>query len=312
MEETSIAATVAGLADCISRLSFLADDSSGSVGTHLEEYSYLGLDTPVKRARPQPGFDLTYVKFTGEGNGDAGDQYIGLDRFGRVADQRWVSASDTGHPADRFQYGYDADSNPLYRDNKVNSAFGELFHANGSSGGYDGFNQLTQFCRGALSDTNSDGVPDTVSTASHSQSWGLDVMGNWTSLATDGSATLNSFNKQNQYTASAFSYDNSGPRPARGPRRGAGNFRRRETAVAVYWVSLADVNVVVSGPSVVVVPVPGRAGVRFVSTTVGSTRAIGWTEMSMPLPCPSAWLTVTLTKPTTWYWALLPSPRVAW
>jgi len=31
-----------GLDTSISRLSFLADDNLGQVGTHLEEYSYLG------------------------------------------------------------------------------------------------------------------------------------------------------------------------------------------------------------------------------------------------------------------------------
>jgi hypothetical protein len=31
--------------------------------------------------------ELTY--YTSGGSGDAGDQYTGLDRFGRVVDQRW-------------------------------------------------------------------------------------------------------------------------------------------------------------------------------------------------------------------------------
>jgi YD repeat-containing protein len=82
-----------GLDSDISRLSFLADDSSGSVGTHLEEYSYLGLGTIVRAARPEPGTELTYIKRSGESDGDAGDKYIGLDRFGRVADQRWMTSS---------------------------------------------------------------------------------------------------------------------------------------------------------------------------------------------------------------------------
>src|SRR5258707_11163684 len=149
-----------GLNDSISRLSSLSD----STGT-LESYDYLGLATVVKRAHPQIGVDLTYVKQTGESNGDAGDQYIGLDRFGRVVDVRWIVTS-SGTATDRFQYGYDRDNNPLYRDNIVNSAFGELYHANGPTNGYDQLNQLTDFRRGTLSDTNSDGVPDTVSTAS--------------------------------------------------------------------------------------------------------------------------------------------------
>src|SRR5207249_11151578 len=127
--------------------------------TTLESYSYLGLYTDVNRAHPQPGVDLTYIKQGIEGNGDAGDQYTGLDRFGRVVDQRWIVAA-TGTATDRFKYGYDRDSNRLYRDNLVNSSFGELYHANGASNGYDQLNQLTDFRRGTLSDTNTDGVPD--------------------------------------------------------------------------------------------------------------------------------------------------------
>src|SRR5207237_4074892 len=77
-----------GLNDSISRLSSLSD----STGT-LESYSYLGLSTVVTRSHPQPGVDRTYVKQTGESNGAAGDQYTGLDAFGRVVDQRWIDTS---------------------------------------------------------------------------------------------------------------------------------------------------------------------------------------------------------------------------
>src|SRR5439155_20779322 len=136
------------LADTISRLDSLSDTS----GT-LESDSYLGLDTVVKRAHSQPGVDLTYIKQSGESNGDAGDQYTGLDRFGRVVDQRWIVTANGSH-TDRFQYGYDRDSNALYRNNLVNTAFGELYHANGASNGYDNLNQLSGFLRGVLSDTN--------------------------------------------------------------------------------------------------------------------------------------------------------------
>ena len=121
---------------------------SDSTGT-LESYSYLGLSTVVIEDYPQPGVELTYVKQTGETNGDAGDQYTGLDRFGRVVDQRWIKTS-TGAATDRFQYGYDQDGNVLYRNNLVNTSFGELYHANGSSNGYDNLNRLTNFARGVL------------------------------------------------------------------------------------------------------------------------------------------------------------------
>src|SRR5262249_27826868 len=154
-----------GLDDNLSRLSSFSDSSAT-----LESYSYLGWSTIVIRAHAESGVDLTYVKQSGESNGDAGDQYTGLDRFGRVVDQRWLHTSD-GSATDRFQYGYDRDGNRLYRDNLVNGSFGELYHANGSSGGYDSLNELSDFRRGTLSDGDSDGIPDTVTTASRSQSW---------------------------------------------------------------------------------------------------------------------------------------------
>jgi RHS repeat-associated protein len=184
-----------GLDSSISRLSSLSDTSAT-----LEAYSYLGLGTVVKRAHPQPGVDLTYIKQGAEGNGDAGDQYTGLDRFGRVVDQRWVKTSDGSH-TDRFQYGYDRDGNRLFRKNLVDAAFSELYHANGATAGYDQLNQLIDFRRGTLSDSNSDGTPDTVTTASRSQVWAFDAFGNWTTITTDGNAQTRTHNRQNQVTS---------------------------------------------------------------------------------------------------------------
>jgi RHS repeat-associated protein len=186
-----------GLNDGISRLSSLSD----STGT-LESYSYLGLGTVVVRSHPQPGIDLTYVKQGSESNGDAGDPYTGLDRFGRVVDQRWIKTS-TGTATDRFQYGYDRDSNVLYRDNLVNAAFGELYT-------YDGLNQLASFARGTLNSTKT----AISGTASRSQSWDYDAVGNWDSVTTNGSTQTRSANKQNEITsvsgATTPAYDSNG------------------------------------------------------------------------------------------------------
>jgi RHS repeat-associated protein len=170
-----------GLDDTISRLSFLADDNGGMIGTHLEEYSYLGLNTVVKRAHPEPGIDLTYLAQSGDPSCapscNAGDQYTGLDLFGRVIDQRWIPTSSPQNPTDRFQYTYDRDSNRLMRTNAVNTLFSESY-------GYDSFNQLTSFSRGT-----------------HSEGWTLDNLGNWKSFTNDqtGPPTENRMhNVQNQ------------------------------------------------------------------------------------------------------------------
>jgi RHS repeat-associated protein len=176
-----------GLNNNISRLSFLADDGSGTPGTHLEEYSFLGLGTVVVRAHPEPDVDLTYLKQGSEPVGDAGDQYTGLDRFGRIVDQRWLDSS--GAATDRFQYGYDRNSNRLYRENLLEAAFSELY-------AYDDLNQLTSFARGTLNSTK-----DAISgSASRTQAWTLDAMGNWTTLTTDTVAENRTHDAQNEVT----------------------------------------------------------------------------------------------------------------
>jgi hypothetical protein len=119
--------------DCISRLSGMYDSMST-----LESDSYLGLSTVVQRllnSYPGPGLTLSY-NIPG-GNTDGGDQYTGLDRFGRVVEQRWVNTG-TGATTDDFLYTYDRDGNRLTRSNGVNSNFSEQY-------GYDNLNQLTSF-----------------------------------------------------------------------------------------------------------------------------------------------------------------------
>jgi uncharacterized delta-60 repeat protein/RHS repeat-associated protein len=209
------------LSNRISRLAFLADQANGAASTHIEEYSYLGLSTVVIRNRPSANSKLTYVGTPG----DAGDQYAGLDRFGRVVDQQWVGQSGSSTTTlDRFSYGYDADSNPLFKNNlgsgTAAATFSELYHANGTNGAstqYDGLNRLTGFRRGTLSDTNGDNVMDTVATANtlsgSSKSWGLDAVGNWNSTTNVASVQTRTHNKQNEVTAvgaAALTFDNNG------------------------------------------------------------------------------------------------------
>ena len=45
----------------------------------------------------------------------AGDKYAGLDRFGRVAEQKWVT--DNGTVKDAYTYAYDRDSNVTSKGN---------------------------------------------------------------------------------------------------------------------------------------------------------------------------------------------------
>jgi RHS repeat-associated protein len=218
-----------GLDSAVSRLTSISD----SAGT-IEQYLYLGLGTVVQRTHPKlgaPGVNigLSYIQQAGDPTCtpgqpgcDAGDKYIGLDRFGRVVDQRWISSDAVNSPLDRFLYGYDRDSNRLYRNNVVNTAFGELYHASGAGNGYDVLNQMTDFARGSLSSSNPPNGPlDTIATPSITKNWNLDIVGNWNALCSNGTGTnctggtlqARTHNKQNeviQIGSAALQFDNNG------------------------------------------------------------------------------------------------------
>jgi RHS repeat-associated protein len=162
-------------------------DAHATLGgrTKYADYTYLGAGTVVKVAYPAvtgtPA--LTY--------GTSANNYPGFDRFGRVVDQKWQTQSGTPVVKDQFKYGYDRTSNRLYRTNELNHDLDELYHANGPSGAYDGLDRLTDFRRGTLTDTDSDGVLDTVAdnSTSRRQEWTLDPVGNWSGFKSSGATT---------------------------------------------------------------------------------------------------------------------------
>ena len=213
-----------GLDNVISRLSKLTQtlgSGTNAVTTTLETYDYLGLNTVVRVGHPQTGVDLTYIQQSGDANAvnDAGDIYTGLDRFGRVSDQNYLNTNSGTSltSTDRFQYGYDANSNIMYKSNLVSSSNSELYHANGTNAGYDSLNRLTDFRRGTLSAGNS-----TVSSASTTRNWTLDAQGNWSADAAGNTLTVNAQNQYATLTGSSgccccsssstqnFSYDSNG------------------------------------------------------------------------------------------------------
>jgi RHS repeat-associated protein len=191
-----------GLDSNISRLTSISD-----AGGVLESYKYLGLTTVVERDHPQNGVNLTYISQTGS-TGDAGDQYTGLDRFGRVVEQNWYDTA-TSSSTDDFLYGYDADSNVLYQQNAVDAAFSQLFT-------YDGLNQLASFQQGTLNSTKT----GLVGSATASQSYTPDALGNFTSVTTNGTTQTETANQQNEITSISGSgtvtYDANGNTTADG------------------------------------------------------------------------------------------------
>jgi hypothetical protein len=110
---------------------------------------------------------------------------ITFDDFGRVAEVDWQYSWES---LSRYAYGYDKAGNRLYREDKVNSEFSELYE-------YDSLNQLTSFKRGELNSAK-----DAIASPTSSQSWNLAELGNWDSVTTDSSTETRVSNAQNEYT----------------------------------------------------------------------------------------------------------------
>jgi len=162
--------------DLLSRVTGIGD----SVTNPMVAYTKLGLDRTVVMQYPQPDIRMTYIKLSGEPVGDGGDQYTGLDRFGRVVDNRWMNSSNVD--IDRFKYGFSRASNRLWRQNVVASSggFDEQYI-------YDDLYQVTKRLRGTLSGGTITGTPV------EEEDFTFDLTGNWPGyvIKESGTTTLN-------------------------------------------------------------------------------------------------------------------------
>ena len=157
-----------GINQSISRLYQIQDHDSSSIAT----YSYLGDDRIVMVDYDEPSLTLDYY-------GGTSGTYTGFDRFGRVVDHRWIDNGGTPTDIDRINYGYDRNSNRLWRESNLSTTNDdnedELYT-------YDTLNRLTNVKRGDLNGTQ-EGI--TGSTEQFAQDWGLDAVGNWDTFKQD-------------------------------------------------------------------------------------------------------------------------------
>ncbi|WP_156514518.1 DUF6268 family outer membrane beta-barrel protein [Planctomyces sp. SH-PL14] len=168
------------MSDAASRIEAIVDDDD----TRLVEYSYLGRGTFVVADDTEPQVKWTLVDLDGDDDPDTGDIYSGLDRFGRVKDNRWYNY-DAEEDVDRLQYGYDRASNRLWRKNLAATALGKEFDELYS---YDGTHRLKDMGRGLLNGTNT-----ALTSQTFAQCWTLDTTGNWSGMKeadTGGAWTL--------------------------------------------------------------------------------------------------------------------------
>jgi RHS repeat-associated protein len=182
-----------GLDSAVSRPTSLTGQRANTTSAvTLEAFKYLGAGTVIERSRQEVNVTLSMVSLSGT-TGDAGDKYTGLDRFGRVVDQRWTQGTTATSPVlDRYGHTYDRNSNRLTRSNALNAAFSETY-------AYDALNQLSSFSR--------------TGGATTSQQWQFDALGNWTTVTTNGVAENRTANAQNELTqvgGSSLAYSPTG------------------------------------------------------------------------------------------------------
>jgi RHS repeat-associated protein len=261
-----IAYNYAGSDALLGRPSSLSD---GAVT--LEAYTYLGAGRVVERSQPQPGLALSFVKRPGEPDGDGGDAYTGFDRFGRILDQRWVRAD--GSAVVRQEHAYDRNSNKTYTDDLVLPALSELYQENDAptNEAYDALNRLTAWARGVLSagGVNNGSRLDTIVAPGKTQTWDLDLIGNWQATAVDGVPESRTHNAQNELRAQGatpLTYDANGNLT----ENAAGQKYRWDV-----WNRLREVR---SPADVVLATYTYDPAGRRVTKTIGSvTTAVYWT-----------------------------------
>ena len=176
-----------GLGDALSRVTAIAGAAHrGTAATEdnvLAAYAYNGSGRIVEVQHPQVAGGLVLSYRTAAG------VYGGWDGFGRVADQKWQTGGGTPTVVDEYGYGYDANSNRLYRKNMITAAakLSEIYHADGAAdaSAYDGLDRLKEFRRGTLSTDNRHIASD----AGGREVYSLDGLGNWAEFqksTTDG------------------------------------------------------------------------------------------------------------------------------
>jgi RHS repeat-associated protein len=182
-----------GIDSAVSRPTSLAGQRANTTASAtLEAFKYLGAGTVIERSRPEVNVTLSMVNLSGA-TADAGDKYTGLDRFGRVVDQRWTNGTTATSPVvDRYGYTYDRNSNRLTRTNALAAAYSEWHF-------YDALDQLQSFSRSGG--------------ATRWQDWQFDALGNWTSVTTDWYPANRTANAQNELThvgGSSLAYSRTG------------------------------------------------------------------------------------------------------
>ena len=167
--------------------------------TTLAAYTYLGAGTVVCINYAQPNVKLDLWRHTNT-------TFDGLDRFGRIIDQYWQYNGSPNADLDRYKYGYDRNSNRIWKQNCVGTALDEFYT-------YDNLNRLTVMQRGTLTGSPPTGISGTPV---RELDWTLDPTGNWSAHVTHTGTTKDldqtrTANTVNEITAIAGTPDWADP-----------------------------------------------------------------------------------------------------
>ena len=166
--------------DILGRVASLIDDDPSN--THLADYTYIGANTIIETASPEPDIKYTLIGTTSGNDPDTGDIYRGLDRHSRVKDSYWYN-NNTSTDIDRIKYGYDKAGNRTYRENTVASTNSKHYDEHYQ---YDFVHRLKSLERGNINTTT-----HSISNPNYEEAWSLDETGNWREYQqdTDGDGT---------------------------------------------------------------------------------------------------------------------------
>jgi RHS repeat-associated protein len=167
------------------------------------QYLYAGLSWIVEAAYPEPKIFMTQHNLGGVTVGDGGDQYLAIDRFGRLQNVRWhrMDASDPEDASafiEKLTFGYDKADNRTWRLNHLQGTT----HTHDEHYLYDGLYQVKGRKRGHLNDDHTaiSGTP------TRQEDFTYDPLGNWNNYTAiiPGEPTFDqdrTHNKSNQITA---------------------------------------------------------------------------------------------------------------
>jgi RHS repeat-associated protein len=169
--------TPGAIDDIMSRLATIGD----STNTY-SSYKYLGAERIVTEDYEEAEVRLDY----------AADNFLGLDRFGRVVDQVWTDyGADPDVALDRYTYTYGRAGNRTAKVNVLHNDFSETY----------GYNSLDELISSVRDD-------------SFDQSWTLDGLGNWSEFDNDGTTQTRDTNAANEITSTSGiatpAYDRAG------------------------------------------------------------------------------------------------------